>query len=500
MQTLKTNADFCGSLPLQFINQIQEYGVLLVVDTDGRIIQVSQNIDQLLGKEPSKVQDTMLSDHLSIDSVRRLRQVSEHRKENRLMATLSFGKDGVLRPVIIHYSEMYMMLEIELVSTSQRSFLSMYEEIKLAMAAINAADTIDGVCNTAIGVLKQLSDFDRIMIYRFDEAWNGVVIAEVAEQEMDPYIGLRFPASDIPRQARALYHSNPYRFIPDRSYTPVKLYPVVNPKTNTFTDLSPCNLRSVAGVHLEYLSNMGVEASMSTRILKDGELWGLISCHHRTKKVLNYEQCSIFELLSDVISSRLLAIEARERTNSDVKLQQELSQFVANLYQNGNLERTIMNSNLLQVFRADGIAYTRQNTVSAIGRVPDEKALRQLIYWLRARQDGSIYQTRNLSAGYDEAKDVQAIASGLLAIPLRPDKEEYVLVFRPEEPEEVSWGGNPNEALIMEADGKNYHPRNSFKTWQESVRGFSMPWEKAELDIASRLKQSLTDFLLHKMQ
>src|SRR5439155_4932601 len=132
-----------------------------------------------------------------------------------------------------------------------------------------------------------------VMIYQFDNNWNGTVIAEAMEAGMDSYLGLKFPASDIPKQAREMYRKNPYRFIPDVDYQPVRLYPVLNPVSGGFTDLTDSNLRSVAGVHLEYLRNMQVMASMSTRIVKEDQLWGLISCHHRTAKYLSYQMCSL---------------------------------------------------------------------------------------------------------------------------------------------------------------------------------------------------------------
>ncbi|WP_114941825.1 GAF domain-containing protein, partial [Mucilaginibacter endophyticus] len=157
----------------------------------------------------------------------------------------------------------------------------------------------------AVHELRRITGFDGIMMYRFDEDWNGTVIAEEKDApELEHYLGHTFPGSDVPRQARDLYLKNSYRLIPDRDFTPVRLYPVMNPVTNTFIDLSDCNLRGVAAVHLEYLKNMNVQASMSIRVIDNGKLWGLIACHHVRPHYLSFETGAVCEMLSSVISNR----------------------------------------------------------------------------------------------------------------------------------------------------------------------------------------------------
>jgi light-regulated signal transduction histidine kinase (bacteriophytochrome) len=396
----------------------------------------------------------------------------------------------------VHYKEGYAILEVEMVELPNRLFITMYEELKEDISAINEAADVISLSGAALAALKQRSGFDRIMIYKFDEAWNGTVIAESMEEGMEPYLGLRFPESDVPRQARQLYFRNPYRLIPDRDFNPVKLYPVINPVINTFSDLSDCNLRSVAGVHLEYLKNMGVMASMSTRILKNGQLWGLISCHHREAKMMSQEQCAVFELLSDVISARLSAIEHKEYALESEALNTELASIVERLYQSDSLSHALLQQEVADRLGASGLVLTTGEQPDRIGSAPGEQDITPLIFWLGSRHPNAIFSSRSLGADFEEAAQYKEHASGLLSIPVRSDKPAYLLAFRPELVEEVAWGGNPQEALQLEADGKTYHPRASFKKWQQTVSGSSKPWQEQELRFATALRHAINDYLL----
>lgn len=498
MQQYISNEDFCGSLPLHFINQIQAYGVLVVVDTNGDIIQVSNNIHRLFGKEPADIVEQPLERFLSSTTMKRMNNVLQSGRQGQRIVLVSLQEGNEHYPAVVHPGEQFHILEIELAPAGQQSFISVYEELKGAMSNVQESNSIEDACQSALSELKTFSDFDRLMVYKFDEAWNGTVIAQIREDYMSDYLGLRFPASDIPRQARALYQTNPYRLIPDRSYEPIKLYPIINPITSSFTDLSSCNLRSVAGVHLEYMANMDTMASMSTRILIDGRLWGLISCHHKEAKQLSYEECSVFELISDVLASRIGNLETATQSTTTIRLQQDLSRFVEQLYRKGDMVNLICEGQLMEMFRATGLIYAHGFQLQHCGEVPDDKAIRDLLFWLGTRHNTSIYATRSLNSEFNEWKDYDGPICGMLSIPIRSEQQEYLIFFRREVLEEVNWGGNPADALQMESDGKSYHPRNSFSIWKESVSGHSTLWSFSELELATSLRQAITEYLLRQ--
>jgi light-regulated signal transduction histidine kinase (bacteriophytochrome) len=338
------------------------------------------------------------------------------------------------------------------------------------------------------------------MIYRFDSDWNGEVIAEEAEEGMELYMGLKFPASDIPKQARELYKVNPYRLIPNVEYSPIRLYPILNPLSNTFTNLSNSNLRSVAAVHLEYLRNMRVTASMSTRILKNGELWGLIACHHRTAKYLSYQTCSVFEMLSNIISAKISSVENADMQGYIAGQQGLLRKIVEGVYRQDSLENGLrqQENDLKALFGAGGVAIVSGKRTIRIGQTPGDAAIHDLVYWLQSRSITTTFQETSLSAQYEEAIAYADIASGLLALPIQPEKGGYVLAFRPEDVREVEWSGNPAEAVQFEPRHKTYHPRASFAIWQQKVLNTAPEWSAPDLEIAEAFRAFVIEYMLNK--
>jgi light-regulated signal transduction histidine kinase (bacteriophytochrome) len=498
------DSDFCGSVPLNFINQIQPYGLLLVVQKEGlNILQASMNSAKVLGIEAEELVNTSLNTYLNNDQLNSL----DNRFKpgiNRLPMRFSFNTNGkqVEFLAIVHAKDEYYILELEEIqNNSLSSFIDIYQEIKYSMTAIDNATTLDEVCKIALAELKRISGFDRIMIYQFDNDWNGTVIAETLEGGMEPYLNLRFPASDVPKQARALYHKNPYRQIPDREYSPEKLYPILNPLTNAFTDLSDCNMRGVATVHLEYLKNMAVACSMSTRILKDNKLWGLISCHHRTPKFLGYQECAIFELLSEVISSKLSSLQNADNFEVKTKLQDVQARLVEQIYSSNGLVEGITQheTNILDLLKSDSAAILYDKEIITVGNTPDKNDISELAILLQSKNIDKVMHTSELSEMYENALNYSNIASGIIVVPINADKGEYIIGFRPELIKKVDWGGNPNEAINFEADNKNYHPRNSFKLWQQTVKHTSQPWHEEEVAIAENFRNVLLEYTFKKV-
>ncbi|HJW16158.1 MAG TPA: GAF domain-containing protein, partial [Flavisolibacter sp.] len=404
----------------------------------------------------------------------------------------------------IKFHESYIILEVDREIRSlqkETSFIPIYQELKFIMAAIEKAGTINEACQTAIMELKRVSGFDKIMAYSFDEEWNGDVIAEVMEPGMDSYLGLKFPASDVPQQARALYLKMPYRLIPNIDYVPVKLYPVINPVVNGFTDLSDSNLRSVAGVHLEYLANMKVKASMSTRIMENGRLWGLIACHHRHPHYLSFELCSLFELVSNVLSARIRSLSAKEMFHFKSEIQEKQLELVEDVYKESDILQALKKNEeaVLRVLSAEGAVIILNKQSTSYGKVPSKEEVSELVYWLQSKNINKTYHQQGLSFEFEPAISYTDKASGLLVLPIQAEKGNYILAFRPEEKRKVNWGGNPNEAINFEPGGKQYHPRASFNIWQQNVDKKALPWQEQELEAAETFRNFVMDYALNKM-
>lgn len=502
MQKKNYDSTFCGSVPLHQMNLIQPYGILMVIaPTTYRIVQVSENITAALGLQPDEIANTLLEQYISGKQLEEFTSKLADRLKFKVPFTLSFSGKAYL--VVMHEQENMLILEMEAQpqATSDNSFINVYQQLKYAMAAINDAPDIEGACKVAARQLKELSGYDKVMVYQFDKDWNGTVIAEELEPGMESYMGLTFPASDIPRQVRAMYLKNPYRLIPDRDYVPVSLYPVINPIINAFTDLSGCNLRSVPAVHLEYMKNMQIMTSMSCRILKDGQLWGLFSCHHRTPFYLPYEGRALFELLSDIIASRIGSLYYKKEADVYSRLHEIHARLIEQVYNDNHLSKGLLmgETTVLQLLGATGAVMVWNKQMETVGEVPDRYVLKDLLLWLQSAEEKGVSQIQSLSAIYEPAREYAGIASGLLIIPIQPLKNEFLLLFRPEVVQQVNWGGNPDDAIHFEKDKIQYHPRNSFAIWQQEVKYTALPWQEAEMTMAMHLRNFILEYIIKEL-
>lgn len=492
------DSEFCGSLPLHQINLIQSYGYLLVLDSkDLSILQVSENISDVFHEPVESLIGKPIKTYIDTDEINNLNNRFRHGITEKIPFSFTVRTGGEANNYVslIHAKENYLIIEVEKAG-QENSFLDVFQELKYIMAEINQTQSVKEASEVIVRQLKKLSGFDKVLMYQFDEDWNGTVIAEEKDEGMDSYMGLKFPASDIPRQARNLYLKNPYRLIPDRDYVPVRLYPVVNPASQTFIDLSDCNLRAVAGVHLEYMKNMGISASMSIRVIRNERLWGIISCHHRSPMYLNYEICSVFELLSSVISNRISSIENKEAFDFTSGLQERKTRLVEHVYAEKDVISGLFDheTKVSDLLNAGGAAAVYNGKIKTVGQVPGEDEVKNLIYWLQSKGDDQIYHTSSLPLEYDPAASFDKEGSGIVSIPIDSEKGNYIVLFRPEVVSTVNWGGNPDEAIRFEPNGKKYHPRNSFNRWQEIVKQTSESWKPEELEIAESMRSFIFEF------
>lgn len=495
------DAEFCGKLAIHHTNSIQDFGYLLIISRETmEIIQGSENIQEISAINMEDLIGANLNAFLDVKDFTHLQKEFAKGERTRVPFRLEFNfKNGKIPVnILAHIKKDFVILEIEKEDEqSERSFTEVFQEVRSFISTIEETNNLQEICEASIQEIRRIAGFDGIRMYRFDEAWNGTVIAEEITGNLESYLGQTFPASDVPKQARALYIKNPYRLIPNRSYVSSRLYPVINPLINGFLDLSDCNLRSVAGVHLEYMANMNVSASMSIRVIVDGNLWGLISCHHITPKYLSSENRSIFEWLSLEISYRISSV-IKQQSLSDAKdLLKIKAELIESIYTKGDIVAGLMqdeNQNLLNLFKATGFAIVTSGGIVSSGKVPPKEELENLILWAQSKSDHHVYSTSELVEVYQEGENFSDIASGLIIIPISSHNSDFVICFRPELVQNINWGGNPNQAINFEKDGQSYHPRNSFKLWLETVTGQSEKWSAAELDVAESMRDFLFEF------
>ncbi|RNI27238.1 GAF domain-containing protein [Rufibacter immobilis] len=498
------DSEFCGSIPLHLVNLIQPHGVLLTLDKANlRLIQVSENAEQLLGDKVLNILNEPIAKFLPAQQLEDLQdklQKAESREKIPFGLTFLVQGKEVTYTALLHPKEEYVLMELEDNQNppQQESFLKLYQQIKYITSQLKQARSTQQITQLAVEALKDMTGFDRVLAYQFDPQWNGIVVGQAKEEDMDDFMDLRFPASDVPKQARDLYFSNPYRLIPARDYTPVRLNPVINPFTQRFTDLSECNLRSVATVHLEYLGNLKIQASMSLPLIIDNKLWGLISCHNKTPKNPGYEMRSALELLSGIISAQLASKERENSIERKARLSGIHAQLLEQLYTIPNFADGLLtgNTSLATLLNLSGAAVLYEGGVWTSGSVPSAQDLKELIYWLRRNKTERSYATDSLPNQYVRARDYKELASGLIALPINAEQGEYILGFRPEVLQTISWGGNPDQAIQMEPDGKTYHPRNSFAIYQQTVKHTSLPWLAEEVEAAETLRSAVLEKII----
>ena len=493
--------DGCADEPIHIPGSIQPHGVLIAVSEPDLVVRVvSANCADLLAVDAEDLLGRPLGDGsggLRRSDLESLPQ-SDHPAE-QFPVTTRLLVDGHERTVdaVLHRTDGLLVVEIEPLSGPPPSART-YQLTRASISRIQRSRRLDELYQVAVEEVSRLTGFDRVMLYRFDDDWNGEVVAEDrrADGDLISFHGLHYPASDIPAQARRLYRSSWLRLIADVGYVPVPLVPETNPRSGRPLDLSHAGLRSVSPVHLEYLRNMGVAASMSVSLIDDGELWGLIACHHyRGPLRPSYEIRAATEFLGQTLSLRLVETARRESERRLTLSRSTLATLNAAAREEirpAAVSLTRRTRSVLDLVAAGGAAVSLEGIDSSVGVVPSIDAVRALV--ARARADGG--EVRALAQAPEELAAVGEIterACGVLVVSL-PD-DQYIVWCRPELIQTVAWGGDPHTAETREGDHGRINPRKSFDKWQENLRGYSAPWTADDVELATVFRRSLLDTL-----
>ena len=375
----------------------------------------------------------------------------------------------------------------------QGTLEALYPGVRDAYARLGRAATSELLAATTAAAVRRITGFDRVLVYRFEENWDGTVIAEDRNERLPSYLGLRFPASDIPAQARRLYELNPQRLIADAGYTPV---PILQAENWPPLDLTFSSLRSVSPVHLEYMRNMGTPASMSVSVIRgDGRLWGLVSCHHGTPRRVSFAARNACDLVAQMFAVRIAAREEMAHAEARARLKGLEGRLLARMAAAKHFVEGLMAvpGDLLELAGAEGAAVLAEGGCVLAGRTPPEGEVRRIAAWL-AERGVEVLETGALSELMPLGDVVADTASGLLAVSVSQLHPSFVLWFRPELVRTVKWGGDPRKPV--EPTPSRLHPRRSFAAWAETVRQRSAPWSPAEVEAARDLRTSIVGGVL----
>ncbi|MBD2209917.1 response regulator [Nostoc linckia FACHB-104] len=505
---MTTDLTNCDRELIEIPGLIQPHGILLTLqEPELKILQVSENIKQILGIPAENIIGKPLNVLLSQGKVK---EISQYLREDNLevvnpldlkiksaVASVNQKKYFQSFKGILHRSGTALVMELEPSPvTTSKQVIKFYHLLKEAIALLRATETLNDLAATLAKQVRLITGFDRVMIYQFAPDNSGIVLAEDKANNLETYLGLHYPAFDIPQQARNLYYNSWLRLIPSVNYQPAKLIPTDNPITETPLNLSHANLRSVSPCHLEYLQNMGVTASMSISLINDKRLWGLIACHNYSPKYVDYEMRKACEFLGQFASLELAYQQEQEMNHyrSQVKLIQE--QLRTALSQEASFIESVFQQNQLAVMNlvhAQGAAIILENEVSLLGETPALNEVKALMNWLLEKQCQPIFVTDSLSKIYPQAQQFSAIASGILVISIVLQQKSYHIIwFRPEQIQTVNWAGNPHTSVSISSDDEmRLTPRKSFELWQEIVKETSLPWQSAEMEAALEMRNTL---------
>jgi light-regulated signal transduction histidine kinase (bacteriophytochrome) len=498
----------CDQEPIHIPGFIQPHGILLALrEDDLSIAQASDNTASHLGWPAAELVGKYLGDVVGEELVGQLAEALRGGQVGRtplhvFSAELGQGADRQLFHALAHRYDGVLILELEhAVSSGAVSSQNLYSLVSSAVSRLERAPDATALCQVAATELKRLAELDKVMVYLFDEEWNGTVVAEDRHESMDSYMGLRFPASDIPRQARALYLSNRLRLISDVHSVPVPVLPVLNPQTGRSLDMSQAPLRSVSPIHIEYLKNMGVGASMSVAIVQDGQLSGLIACHHRTPKYLSFEVRTACEFLGQVLSIQLTARAKAGDREHRLRLAALNVLLLESMATANDISIGLGNrgDELMELTDSQGVAVCTEGHIVLMGQTPREHQVRELVDWI-ARENQEVVVHDCLSCDYTPAEEFSSVASGVLAIPVSEVHNNFIVWFRPEAVQRVNWAGNPNKPVEPGEPGARLHPRHSFEVWKEEVRSRSLPWRDFEIEAARELRLATVGIVMRQAE
>ncbi|MBD6615083.1 GAF domain-containing protein [Komarekiella sp. 'clone 1'] len=492
--------------PIHIPGSIQPHGVLLALkEPELTILQSSNNISHFLGMSPEELLNQPLSKLLEPEQINFLQDCllqEDLQFTNPIEFTIKSGNKSVHFDGIIHRSDQVLILELEpAILEKSNAFFKFYHLVKQTISKLQVASSVTEISQVLVKEVKKITGFDRVMVYRFDDNYNGIVIADDKPEYLASYLGLHYPALDIPPQARELFSQNWLRLIPDANYEPAAIVPANNPLTEQPLNLSRSVLRSVSPCHIEYLHNMGVTASMSISIMKNKKLWGLIACHHQSPKFLPYEIRNACEFLGQMTSLELGAKEDSEDSEYKIQLKSVHSKLVEYMSAETNFIQGLINyqPNLLNLVNAQGAAVSFEGEYFTVGNTPEKPDIKHLVEWIYQNLQEEILYTDALSQVYPEAEKFQDVASGLMAFSFSKTQKNFVLWFRPEVVQTVNWGGNPSKIVEVKANGNlRLSPRKSFELWKETVRLKSLPWKYCEVNAALELRSAIIGVVLRK--
>lgn len=473
----------CEHEPIHIPGSIQPHGFLMALALDSdRIEFCSGNVFSYI----SVGHGELLGNHFSAIFGNVLQDLEEDFHKGRNLPH-SVAINGKLFQCSLHSNGTQRILECE-PEMEVPQLVSIYNQTVDFLSYMNGTSTLREMCDLIVKGMREMTGYDRVMVYRFDKDYNGEVFAESVREDLESFLGLHYPHTDIPVQARQLYMKNLIRLIVDVSYQPVPLY-TLDDEPGKNLDLSLSILRSTSPIHVEYLQNIGVGATLTISLIHRDRLWGLIACHHYSPKNLTADVRLAAQLQGQFIMSQLDVRQSNEEYAIARRTNMALERLTSlNLPPVPETFKIIsLNPDLLRVANATGVSILVSGTVYKNGNTPHDDDIVALSEWLDVYSNESHFSTEKLIHFLPDRKFLLEKVSGILYHSL--GNGNSVIWYRPESVKEVNWAGDPEKAIIR--DSKGLHPRNSFNLWKQFVKDTSKQWMQPELNAAANFAHAL---------
>ena len=483
----------CESEAIHIPGSIQPHGFLLAVTIDTSIIAYcSENCfeflnlthQQLLGKKLEDIFDK--KDIVNIEQ-----QLSKTSEELARPFIISLNKKSF--HVTVHVADDVIVIEFEMFSEDKVQLPDLFIQMKRFAYYTEQADNLKSLCQDIANETRTITGYDRVMIYRFDKDYNGEVFAESKNENLEPFLNLHYPHTDIPAQARELYLRNLVRMLVDVSYNPVPIFTISKAANqNNDLDLSLSNLRSVSPIHIKYLKNMKVGDTFVISLLHHNKLWGLISCHHYSAKHIPYYTRLAAHLQGIFLSSQLDVRQtadefelAKETGKKIVDLQNLLINNPHTLTQNSTLVK------LKELINADGVMLHYNGENFTEGNLPGEQEMKDLVNWLTSEKGTHSFNSNQLHLHYDGATQIANTIAGVVYLSLGGNNKNCIVWTRREVEKHINWAGDPSKAIIRNEENLMLSPRKSFEIWKQSVKFTSEEWKTPELMEAEAISAAI---------
>lgn len=480
------NLDDCDREPIHIPGSIQPHGLLLVVDRESqRVRYAAGDVEGRLGREDW--QGASLDDLFDADFHAALTAAGDQPRYAGRLTTAG----GEILDVSASGFGGFLLVELEPAAPQVESTATRLAALEAAGLGFERSASLKILCERAAREFGRLTGYERVMVYRFLDDEAGVVVAEHLANGVEGFLNHHFPGSDIPRQARALYVRNLVRVIPDSHYSPAPLRPGWSESEPL--DMSDCALRSVSPIHVQYLRNMGVRASASVSIVKDGHLWGLIACHDSQPKLLPFETRVACRALAGGLARQIKAKEEAEGYRERIRLRGFEDDIVAGFGLDRPLEKSLAEALpwMQRMMDADGVALVSGGKFTCAGEAPNKALIAEAVPRLVDKAVIEPFSTDRWAEEDSRAEPMRDRASGVLAVTLSADEPLMLIWFRAEHQQVVEWAGNPHKQVPVA--GGPLTPRASFDAWAETVRGRARPWTPAQTESALRLRSAIME-------